>query len=217
MGAAYVNEGSPMIDQILKEALEDGWVDSFAGYQRDGDHVLREVLAIWSALQNRGIRYSSITATPGGSERVQSQHIRFVEESLTNQQANCADGSVLLGSILRKLGLRTYVVYVPGHMYMGFYLSRTGDERVAIETTMLGKEDADPKIIPALRGLYASFDSDAKAEPGWKTFAAAVAAGTQDLRKNAEKFESEDEPNYQVIEIDEARKAGIMPISAEIK
>jgi hypothetical protein len=215
MGAAYVNEGSPVVDEILKEAIDDGWTNSFAGYQRGPEDVLREVLAVWSALQNRGIHYSSITATPSRSERVHSQHIRFVDESLANQQANCADGSVMFCSILRKLGLRTFVVYVPGHMYMGVYLKRTGDERIAIETTMLGIEDADPKIIDELKALYATFDSDNKQESTWKTFAAAVAVGTGDLKKNKAKFDDENEAAYQIIEIDEARADGIMPISSD--
>ena len=215
MGAAYVNEGSPVLDELLKEALDDGWVDSFAGYQRGPNEVLREVLAIWSALQNRGIRYSSITATPSRSERVHSQHIRFVDESLANKQANCADGSVMFCSILRKLGLRTFLVYVPGHMYMGVYLTRAGNERIAIETTMLGVEEAEPNIIGELKGLHASFDADDKKESTWQTFAAAVAAGTGDLKKNQAKFDDEDEARYQVIEIDEARQEGIMPISYE--
>jgi hypothetical protein len=49
----------------------------------------------------------------------------------------------------------------------------------------------------------------------WKTFATALAVGTQNLEKHKEKFEAEDEPQYQIIDINEARKDGIMPISYE--
>ena len=80
---------------------------------------------------------------------------------------------------------------------------------------MLSNEDAEPKIIKELQGLYATFSDDNKDEPDWKTFAAAVAVGTGNLQKFAAKFESEDDPSYQIIDIDEARKDGIMPISYE--
>src|SRR5205814_10383736 len=65
-----------------------------------------QVLAVWAALQKRGIKYSSTTTTPGGSSEVYSQYIRFVDQSIDNTQANCADGSVLFASMLRKLSIK---------------------------------------------------------------------------------------------------------------
>lgn len=215
MGAAFVNEGSPVIDDILKEALDQGWVRSFAGYQGDADAVLREVLAIWGALQQRGIRYSSVTATPGGSDRVHSQHIRFVDESLANKQANCADGSVLFCSILRKLGLRTFLTYIPGHMYMGVYLEPEGDDHIAIETTLLGTDETPSRIVKQLKSMHASLPKARRDRAEWKTFAAAVEAAMRDLRANQANFDADDNVNYQIIEIDEARQEGIMPIGYE--
>ena len=135
MFAAYVNENSPTVERILKEALATKIVDSFAGYQKSPDEVVKELFAIWTALQNRGIKYSNITTTAGDSPSVYSQHVRFVDESVANEQANCVDGSVLFASILRKLGLRSFLVMVPGHMFMGVYLTAKGDARVALETT----------------------------------------------------------------------------------
>ena len=59
MFAAYVNENSPIVDKILKEALATKIVDSFAGYQKGPDDAMKELLAVWTALQNAG----SSTAT----------------------------------------------------------------------------------------------------------------------------------------------------------
>jgi hypothetical protein len=217
MFAAYVNENSPIVDQILKEAIATRIVKGFGGYQGDADTVLREVLAIWKALQDKGIRYSSITTTAGTSRTVYSQHVRFVDESLANEQANCVDGSVLLASILRKLGLRTFLVTVPGHMYMGVYLTAEGEARAAIETTLIGAVDevADVKTVKGLESLRSSLDKRVVAGPAWKTFAAAVTVGTSNLQGNLAKIEAADDPDYQVIDIDEARSDGIMPISYE--
>ncbi len=217
MFAAYVNEDSPIVEKILKEALKANFVDHFRGYQGDGDSVLRELFAIWSALQERGIKYSNVTTTPGKSKTVLSQHVRFVDESGANEQANCVDGSVLFCSVLRKLGLRSFLVTVPGHMYMGVYLSETGDERVALETTLLGvtvgKDVEEVEVVRDLSGVRASLDEEAAQSDAWKTFAVAVAVGTKDLVENAEKFEAENEPQYQITDVNGARNDGIMPIS----
>lgn len=218
MFAAYVNEGSPVVDTILKEALSSGGVDHFAGYQGGPDDVLHEVFAVWSALQKRGIHYSNITTTPGGSQLVYSQHVRFVEESLQNEQANCVDGSVLFCSILRKLGMRAFLVTQPSHMYMGVYLTRSGDDRIGLETTMIGAKvaaDAEKvKTIPPLRSLQGSLAPKIRESDAWRSFERAVAEGTATLERDNAKLESED-PNYQVIDIDESRNEGIMPISSD--
>jgi hypothetical protein len=126
MFAAYVNENSPTVERVLKEALGTKIVDSFAGYQKEPDEIVKELFAIWTALQNRGIKYSNITTTAADSPSVYSQHVRFVDESVANEQANCVDGSVLFASILRKLGLRSFLVTIPGHMFMGVYLTANG-------------------------------------------------------------------------------------------
>ena len=217
MFAAYVNENSPIVDEILKEALATKIVDSFAGYQKGPGDVVKELFAIWTALQKRGIKYSNITTTAGGSQVVYSQHVRFVDESVANEQANCVDGSVLFASILRKLGLRSFLVSVPGHMFMGFYLTADGDKRVALETTMIGSQkEQEAEALKEFKGLEeirATLDKKMAESTAWKTFATAAAVGTLTLEQNQKKFEAGDNPQYQITDIDEARKDGIMPIS----
>lgn len=219
MFAAYVNENSPTVERVLKEALNTKIVDSFAGYQKPPQEIVKELFAIWTALQNRGIKYSNITTTAADSPSVYSQHVRFVDESVANEQANCVDGSVLFASILRKLGLRSFLVTVPGHMFMGVYLTADGDQRVALETTMIGErkdeEEAALKVMDGLSEIRAKLDKKTAGSVAWKTFATALALGTQNLEKNKAKFEAEDEPQYQIVDVNEARKDGIMPISYE--
>jgi hypothetical protein len=216
MFAAYVNENHPLIDKVLQEALATKIVDAFPGYQVGEDAgVVKQVFAIWSALQKRGIKYSSTTATPGGSEVVNSQYVRFVDQSLANTQANCVDGSVLLASVLRKVSINPFLVTVPGHMYLGFYLAPDKTQFVGLETTAIGVADAidterddDPAVLKVLRK---KLDGKVRGEKDWKTFAKALQIGTDDLKKNKEQFEGTD-PAYQLIDLDEARSQGIMPL-----
>jgi hypothetical protein len=218
MFAAYANENHPMLDGVLKEALGTKIVNAFLHYQADDDaEVLKQVYAIWTALQKRGIQYSSTTTTPGGSDVVYSQYVRFVDQSIKNSQANCADGSVMFASILRKISINPFLVTIPGHMYVGFYTKADKSDFVGLETTVIGApnpsdepSDSEPAALTALRDKLDESSRDTRA---WKSFARAIQIATADLAKNQEKFDAGD-PGYQLIDLDEARSEGIMPIPA---
>jgi hypothetical protein len=216
MFAAYVNENHPMLDKILQEALETKIVSAFRVTTHEHDETLKQAFAIWSALQKRGLQYSSTTTTPGGSATVMSQYVRFIDQSLASTQANCVDGSVLFASILRKISIEPFLVTVPGHMYVGFYLGAGKSQFVGLETTVLGlpevADEKKPGEPPALTTLRDKLDPAIRALRDWKTFAKALQTGTEDLAKNKEKIEAED-PKFQWIDLAEARADGIMPIS----
>ena len=215
MFAAYVNENHPLLDKILQEALETKIVGAFKVTTHEHEETLRQVFALWSALQKRGLQYSNTTATPGGSETVQSQFVRFIDQSLGNTQANCVDGSVLFASLLRKISIEPFLVTVPGHMYVGFYLGAGKSQFVGLETTVLGLADTADEKKPndpaALTVLRDKLDAATKSRRDWKTFAKAIQVGTEDLLKNKEKLDGAD-ANYQWIDLAEARSEGIMPI-----
>jgi hypothetical protein len=212
--AAYVNEQHPHIDRLLREALDGGVVDSFTGYQSgDPGEVIRQVYAIWNCLVDRDVRYSSITATAGASEMVYSQHVRMIDESLNNAQANCVDGSVLMASALRKIGIEPFLVLVPGHCYIGFYVDEEQTALLAVETTMIGADLREAEEIPVLEIVDESITEDLRGEWSWPSFTSAIVHATQDIQEHAEKFEDPNEPNYVLIDIAEARKMGILPIA----
>lgn len=179
MFAAYVNESHPLVDEILAEALRKEYVGQFIGYQGDEDDVKAQLEAIWRVLKERGLKYSDITTTAAQSDTVHAQHVRLVGEALSGAQANCADGSVLLASLLRKIGLNTFLVVLPHHMMVGVTLDEGGEEPVFIETTML----ADSSLVEA------------------------VNSAIETVEESREKKEE-----VILINIQEAREAGIMPL-----
>lgn len=62
--AAYVNEENPMIDQLLREALNTRIVNRFLGYQSKAKGAVdKQVYALWNILQKRKFRYSSVSNT----------------------------------------------------------------------------------------------------------------------------------------------------------
>ncbi len=212
MFAAYVNEQHPFVDNVLREALDTGIVDSFTGYQaKDKKQVYRQAYALWHALSKRDVRYSSITTSVAESDTVGSQHVRLIEESINNGQANCVDGSVLMASLLRKIGVEPMLVMVPGHCYLAFSLDAEGKEFAALETTLIGS--VVEKDTLKVDGLEDVVDEDSQDENSWKTFKAAVATGVANLNKNAKNFKDAKKSNYQLISVVAARKLGILPIA----
>jgi hypothetical protein len=229
--AAYVNENHPWIDGLLKEALAtakdsegEALIDSFSGYQSgDTEEVLKQVFAIWQVLQRRGIKYSDVSTTVP-SKTVASQVVRFVDETVDAKQANCVDGSVLMASILTKIGLKAYLVMVPGHCYLAFNGSKKDDSIIGLETTMLGQDNL--KSIDELNSIKTKtgdekmdakkFKSLVTQEAGasMKTFLNAIDTGNASLQEHAEAFAEATDPNIQLISISEWRGHGIMPLAS---
>lgn len=187
--AAYVNENHPFISQILKEAIQSGKIDSFDGYAGDADTdaVRAQIEAVWKALQDRGIRYSAMPASADDDDPfIGTQYVRLLGESINYAQANCVDGSVLMASIFRKLGLDVSLVELPDHMFINVALDKDGKENVFIETTELGSS---------------AFDE-------------ALESGRTQYEEAKDRFDSDkdDDQSYNIINIQNARRMGIMPI-----
>ena len=141
--AAYVNEENPMIDQLLREALNTRIVNRFLGYQGGPEAVDNQVYALWNVLQKRKFRYSSVSNTSLSSNVVFSQRVRTFDDALESSQINCVDGSVLFASLLRAINMEPILVRTPGHMFVGYYTDANHKDMKFLETTMIGDVDLD--------------------------------------------------------------------------
>ncbi len=211
MFAAYVNEQHPFVDKILRESLENGVVEAFAGYQSaNPEDVIRQVYSIWDALSRRDVRYSSITASAAVNKMVISQHVRFIDQSINNAQANCVDGSALMASLLRKIEIEPALVLVPGHCYLAFALDPQGKRWMGLETTLVGKKKVD---VPPDEESDKIVDTKFQRENSWLTFRLALATGNENLVKHMPNFDKVDSFDYRLIPISKARQKGILPIA----
>ncbi|MBC8155167.1 MAG: hypothetical protein H7Z72_19935 [Bacteroidetes bacterium] len=211
--AAYVDEDHPGVKQVLDEALAKRYVDSFVAYEGDQTRVYRQVLAVWQVLQERGNRYTALDAnTSGGTRDVPVQTIQLADESVRNPKANCADGSVLMASILRKMGLSAVVVFIPGHVFVGFDLDEFGEKQVYLETTLLGVE---PVYAPAAEKQLAEQllgnTTDAKTQAAVRSFVAAIESANQTYAQHRNRIQ-DGVIGYAAVPIDDARQEGIRPI-----
>lgn len=142
--AAYVNEENPMIDKLLREALNTRIVNRFLGYQSTAPGAVdKQVYALWNVLQKRKFRYSSVSNTSLSSNVVYSQRVRTFDDALESSQINCVDGTVLFASLLRAINIDPILVRTPGHMFVGYYTDSSHKGMNFLETTMIGDVDLD--------------------------------------------------------------------------
>jgi hypothetical protein len=208
--AAFVNENSPVVDQLLHEALQWHAIPAFVGYHgKTSDSVRMQVFAVWNALQHRNVKYSNITTPSGFSDKVQSQSVRFVDQTVRVSEANCVDGSVLFASVLYKIGIHPVLVMKPGHMFLGYYLDAQSHETTQnlefLETTMMGSGRpirnvafASPKVV--------------QGTPAYSNFMDAVKRGNEQFQSEVSPKLQEKDPKYRLIGIRKARESGINPI-----
>lgn len=208
--AAYVNEDSPLIDGILREALNTRIVNRFMGYQnKKADYVDKQVYAIWNVLQRRKFRYSSISYSSLSSNVVFSQRVRTFEDALKSSQINCVDGSVLFASLLRAINIDPILVRVPGHMYVGYYTNRNHTHANFLETTMIGDIDLDD-FFPEEK-LDSTSVGKSQQEMSRLTFEKSKEYARKKYVSDSVRIHSRQQ-NYMYLEISKALRRNIQPL-----
>jgi hypothetical protein len=213
--AAFVNENHPVIDGILRSALDIPAmpVKQWIGTQGTQDDVLRQVWAIWYLFQRHNVTYSSITTVSDTRDDLLSQTVRPLSQALRTQQANCIDGTVLFASILRKIGIEPLIVLIPHHAFLGFYTDPQQQKPMFLETTMLNSaENPFHERGPSKGGadLARALGSDIHAQKSWQSFVSAMNRGQQEYDMASPSFGKA--PGFMVIPVAKARQAGILPL-----
>lgn len=148
--SCYVNEDHPRIDKILNEIIDKDKKArkiTFYGYQGESDKdVLNQMEWIWNYFASKGTRYSDITGSSNASEKIFAQYVRFFEQVIDNNQANCIDGTCMLASFYKRIGLDVSIILVPGHAFLavsGQETNKKGEPKniYYLETTMMGTKD----------------------------------------------------------------------------
>jgi hypothetical protein len=131
-------------------------VRAFTGYQFGAQSVAQQVQTVWNSLAARGLSYVNVATDSGTSSLVSTQYVRFLDQSVHDQGANCVDASVLFCSILRRIGLRPVLLFRPGHCFTGFYDAAEGGHVIAFETTMLSQASFQAAAAEGAKELQAT-------------------------------------------------------------
>jgi len=182
--AGYVDPHDATVDAVLALARSIE-ADFDTPGENAQDTALRRVGAVWAALERRGLRYADGDPSLSRGPVVYSQRVRLLDETWQERRANCLDGSVLIASVLERLGLRAVIVLVPAHAFVGFRTATDARATTYLETTLLGAA----------------------------SFANARRAGAARWRKAAAKLDGRHGPDYALIDIATARAYGIVPLA----
>ncbi|HUD41140.1 MAG TPA: hypothetical protein VMR06_04000 [Dokdonella sp.] len=188
--AAYVDPHSPAVDTILARAGLDAAPQHPLPAAAERARRLALAEAVWAELVRRGLRYSADVLALESGPRLYSQRVQLPDETWRLGSAHCLDASVLIASVLERLGVPTFLVLVPGHALVGFYVDAARREAEIVETTLLAGRDA-----PA------------------GSFAAARAAGRARYRRALPHLAAGARPGHMVIDVSAARAYGIMPLA----
>lgn len=195
--AAYVDPDDAVVDAVLELAHGAGATsDADAG---TADAKIAQVRGVWNALEAHGLRYAEGDPALSRGPNIYSQRVRLVADSWAERRANCIDSSVLIASVLERLGIRSFIVLVPRHAFVGFYAASDRGRPEFLETTLLG---TDAGHLP--RAAASSFD-------------AARAAGRQRFNRIAGRLDKAHRPDYALIDIETARAYGIVPLTARAR
>ncbi len=212
--AAYVNERDAIVTHIIEQALDYDIVETFDGYaSHDANQVYRQVWAVWQAIEAQGIRYSDANPAISHGPNVYSQRVRFLNQTWNDRTANCVDGSVLLASVLQRLGLHSFLVLVPGHAFIGFYTDAESHNAAYLETTVLGEPISTP--VPGRPSFATSVTESKTNQRSLISFRTALAAGRLRYQRVKQKFDGRHRPDYVLVDIATARTYGISPIAIE--
>jgi hypothetical protein len=134
------------------------------------------------------------------ADRVYAQYVRSVDETWRLKKANCVDGSVLLASLLKRAGFKTALVILPGHMLVGFAADTEGSEYAYLETTQISSAKSVSNV------------GETALDESLRNFEQALDSGAKQVQAAGAAFESESDFRYQKIDIDAARRLGVMPL-----
>lgn len=182
---AWVTPMADSISAIVSEVarkLPNGEIKVYQLYSIDANVAAsseRVVKAVFEVLQSRNIKY---VQNPGAASP--GQRTNYPMETLRKREGICNETATLFASVLERLGYRTRLIFIPGHVFVGWMTDAEGNTIDLVETTMIGDKSA--------------------------TFASANSIGLEEWQeqKSLGNFDSGDAV---IVRMEDVRSFGIMP------
>lgn len=201
--AAFITPNHPAIQPVLHRASEileqlTGDNSLGVGMWYEKNRVIATVRAVYNALLEQRIVYAEAPASYGQY----GQRIRLADNVLTNKLGNCLDLSVLLCSCLESLHIKTTIILVHAHAFVGVWTDPTIPiTAVSHDITMLTERACeDWRFLPIEATCLTRESTD---------FDTAVNEGLTQLRTNALNLEC-------IIDIFQCRMDRIRPLPQSV-
>lgn len=145
MLAAFITPNHAVLTPIIKRAaaILEQWTGtpSLDEYQsRNPDRVRKQMAAIYTALTEQQIIYSTIPA----SFEEHGQRVRLTDSVLAQKLGTCLDMALLYASCLESIGLNALIVITKGHAFAGGWLvPETFPDPAIDDVSLLTKRTAE--------------------------------------------------------------------------
>ncbi len=131
---------SRIVNEVAKK-LPNGQLLVYQQYSQDKSieqSSIRVIRAVFEVLQSRNIKYIENTGAASLGQRV-----NYPVETLRKRQGICIETATLFASVLERLGFQTHLIFIPGHVFVGWLSERNGNSIDLIESTMIGYKNVD--------------------------------------------------------------------------
>jgi hypothetical protein len=138
---AWVTPAAPAVRDLLSAAAAAHPKHRLVGYKTDRDGVEAQVQAIFDAVAAKDLKYVNSSRCYGSWEGRLGQRVRLPAEVLTQESANCIDGTLLMASLLEAASLNPALVFIPQHALLGWEIQENSRQWDYLETTLIGGRD----------------------------------------------------------------------------
>jgi hypothetical protein len=136
---AWVTPHAEEVQEQLRRAAGLLQPPVFLGYRRhDPDWVLQQVNAVVDSLRDVGIVYVNSATDFGALAGLNTQHARLPRETLALRVASALDAALLVVSLLEGASLNPALVFIPGHVFVGWETADGSNEWRFLEPSLIG-------------------------------------------------------------------------------
>ncbi|NDV78321.1 DUF3320 domain-containing protein [Dysgonomonas sp. 511] len=145
MLSAFVTPNHPAIVPVIRRAaaILEQWTGSpsLDEYQsRNPDRVRKQMAAIYSAIAEQDIIYSTVPA----SFEEYGQRVRLADTVMSQKLGTCLDMALFYASCLEAVGIYPLIIVVQGHAFAGGWLvPETFPDNVIDDASLITKRTAD--------------------------------------------------------------------------
>ena len=139
--ATFVTPNHPLIAMLSARAADllEEWTGdpSLDGYiSQDPNRILKQIAAVYGAIQEKNIVYS----VPPASFEASGQRVRMVERVIQQKMGTCLDLTLLYASVLESIGLNPMILLKSDHAFLGVWLDDlTFPETVSDDPSLISK------------------------------------------------------------------------------
>ncbi len=120
---AYISENNPLVNDLLQQAVSDGAIESFDGYDSDNGQIAEQLAAMWYVMLANNITYGNHYFIPGYWSERHIRKIRSIDDVMASSTGNCIELPMIIMAMCHHAGLKVVSFHVDNspqdHMYMG--------------------------------------------------------------------------------------------------